>query len=52
MKSIKLKTTKRKQWWTDKFGNVRQVVKVKCPNKIARRITVLACELRERKKAS
>ena len=52
MTPIKLKTKTRKKWVCDKFGNYRQVVEVTCPNKIAKRITVLAKDLRDRKKAS
>ena len=52
MKPIKLKPTKRKKWWIDKFGNKRQVVEVNCPRKIAKRITILAKEIRKRKEAS
>ena len=34
------------RWVLDNFGNYRQVIRVKCPNKIAKRITVLAREMR------
>lgn len=52
MTPIKLKTKARKKWVCDKFGNIRQVVKVKCPKKVAKRITVLAKEIADLKEAS
>jgi len=43
---------KRKRYVKDKWGNRRQVVEVKTPRKIAKRITILAAELKQRKEAS